>query len=237
MSPFRAVDTYHMIYIIHYHRVTLKLREQRNLPQLTDKNDLPNPGSLDPDLEVQFAKDEEPVLSPEQQAKLVHHQDKYRHSHTFYRPHETPTHHAFPLSLLIAITVLLDCHSLFQMALGATTWGISYHVRPPELTAIILSFSLSCNITAGILIGVGGRKTRKVEEVEKRLRQALTEEAMRNLGKGKSTRARKKARDGEPEPVAKDQGALDRVKSKVDEMKERRACPGHSPSPPGLTLS
>ncbi|KAI0030023.1 hypothetical protein K488DRAFT_28040, partial [Vararia minispora EC-137] len=188
MAPFRAVDTYHMVHIVHYHHLTVRLRKQRHLPKLTDKNDLPNPDSLDPDFEAQFRKDEEPVLSPAQQAKLVHHQKKYHRSHTFYRPHETPTHRAFPLSLLIAITALLDCHSLLQMALGGTTWGINYHVRPPELTAIILSFSISCNIAAGILISVGGHKTRKVEEVEKRLRQALTEEAMKNLGKGKGKR-------------------------------------------------
>ena len=145
------------------------------------------------------------VLTPDQQAILEHHQLKYHKSHTFYRPHETPTHRAFPLALLITITVLLDCHSMFQMALGGTTWGINYHVRPQGLTAGILCCSLTCNITAGILIGVGGRRTRKKEEVEKRLRQALTEEAMSRLEK----RAR---RERMPEG---ERGVLEVVKSKV----------------------
>ena len=123
------------------------------------------------------------VLTRVQQEKLEHHQRKYHKSHTFYRAHETPTHRAFPVSLLITITVLLDLHSMFQMALGGTTWGIYYKRRPAALTATILSCSLTCNITAGILIALGGRWTRKVEEVEKRVRQALTTEAMGRLEK------------------------------------------------------
>ena len=55
------------------------------------------------------------------------------------------------------------------------------------------------------MIGVGGRRTRKKEEVEKRLRQALTEEAMSRLEK----RARReKMPEGE-------RGVLEVVKSKV----------------------
>jgi hypothetical protein len=69
------------------------------------------------------------------------------------------------------------------MALGGTTWGINYKHRPGALTAVILCCSISCNITAGIIISVGTRRTRKVEEVEKRLRQALTEEAMHRMEK------------------------------------------------------
>jgi hypothetical protein len=172
------------------------------MPKLNDKNDLPAPQALDPDLEAQFQKEKEaPVLTDEQQRKLTYHQMKYHKSHTFYRPHETPTHRAFPLDLLVVITCLLDCHSMLQvctahgaysitcslfltqMALGGTTWGIKYTVRPPALTATILSCSISCNITAGILISIGTRRTRKKEEVEKRLRQALTEEAMARIEK------------------------------------------------------
>ncbi|VDB91370.1 unnamed protein product [Peniophora sp. CBMAI 1063] len=186
MAPFRAVDTYHMIFIVRYHRMTLRLRKAVGLPKLTDKNDLPVPNrdALD-EVEAQF-KQNEPgamVLTRAQQAKLEHHQRKYHKSHTFYRAHESPTHRAFPISLLITITVLLDLHSMFQMALGGTTWGIYYKRRPAALTAVILSCSLTCNITAGILIALGGRWTRKVEEVEKRVRQALTTEAMGRLEK------------------------------------------------------
>jgi hypothetical protein len=116
LAPFRVVDTYHMAFIAYYHRLTLRLRRERNLPKLQDENDLPAPNVLDPDLEAQFKKEQEkPVLTPEQQEKLTYHQMKYHKSHTFYRPHETPTHRAFPLSLLITITLLLDLHSCLQV--------------------------------------------------------------------------------------------------------------------------
>jgi hypothetical protein len=200
-----VVDTYHMIYIAHYHHLTWRLRRERNLPSLNDRNDLPAPAALDPDLEAQYQKPEAPVLSPEQQAKLTHHQTKYHNSHTFYRPHETPTHRAFPLSLLIAVTVLLDCHSCLQMSLGGTTWGIYYKRRPSALTATILSCSISCNLTAGALISWGARRTRKSEEVEKRVRQALTAEAMRRL----ELQRRDEARAARGEPVGA--GPLARV--------------------------
>lgn len=58
------------------------------------------------------------VLTPEEQAILQHHQRKFHASHTFYRFHETATHRAFPLDLMIVIVCLLDCHSLLQAALG-----------------------------------------------------------------------------------------------------------------------
>jgi hypothetical protein len=74
-----------------------RLRREQNLPKLTDNNDLPAPGALDPDLEAQFDHEQEkPVLTPEQQEKLMYHQMKYHKSHTFYRPHETPTHRVSP---------------------------------------------------------------------------------------------------------------------------------------------
>ncbi|ESZ97791.1 hypothetical protein SBOR_1800 [Sclerotinia borealis F-4128] len=41
LAPFRAVDTYHMAYIAHYHRKTWKRREKLGLPELWDHNDLP----------------------------------------------------------------------------------------------------------------------------------------------------------------------------------------------------
>jgi hypothetical protein len=116
------------------------------------------------DLEGQAAAEKEEklgqlsVLSPLQQKRLVHHQKKFSRSHTFYKPHETMTHHAFPLRLLVAAVVLLDCHSLLQIALGTCTWAISYHVRPFALTTVILCCSITCNITAGVVISVGDHK-------------------------------------------------------------------------------
>ncbi|KAL4756913.1 uncharacterized protein BDW70DRAFT_120488 [Aspergillus foveolatus] len=189
LAPFRAVDTYHMVFIAHYTFLTWRIRKRRRLPKLKDKNDLPSRGEAEADADLEagdLSKEDEhefSVLSPQQQAKLQHHQAKFAKSHTFYKPHETITHHAFPQRILIAIVVLLDCHSLLQIALGACTWGISYHVRPFALTTVILCCSITCNITGGVLIMIGDRRTRKKDVVERMFRQQLTKEAMKKMQK------------------------------------------------------
>ncbi|EEA28945.1 integral membrane protein [Talaromyces marneffei ATCC 18224] len=193
LAPFRAVDTYHMIFIAHYHHLTWRLRKKRTLPDLADKNDLP---SRRPEDVVDLERDGDPataekgpleysILTPLQQQRLEHHQRKFAKSHTFYKPHETLTHHAFPLRMLVAIVVILDCHSLFQIALGVCTWSISYHVRPFALTTVILCCSITCNITGGVLISIGDRITRKKDVVERIARQGLTCEAMKKVEKRK----------------------------------------------------
>ena len=187
LAPWRAIDTYHMIYVAKYAHKTWRVRKERGLPNLRNHNELPTR----PDAHAWETGDEEeepeeePVLKAAEQEKLEYHQNKLSASHTFYKPHETTTHSAFSIRLLIAIVVLLDCHSLFQMALGGTTWGIYYKERPKALTAIILTFSISCNISAGITISVGDRKSRKKLVVEQMFRQGLTEEALNTLKKEK----------------------------------------------------
>lgn len=204
LIPWRLVDTYHMIFIARYHHLTWKLRDKMAVPELKDKNDLPSqPVVSNPeeqrDLEAardpHFKEGEYSVLTPEQQKKLEHHQNKFAKSHTFYKPHETETHYAFPLRLLVAIVVLLDCHSCFQLALGLCTWLIDYRTRPGALTAVILCCSIAVNTTAGILITIGDRRTRKKEVVERMFRQELTEEAMRRIEhkKEKEAKEREKA--------------------------------------------
>ena len=217
LAPFRAVDTYHMIYIAHYHRKTWKKREKLGLPELVDHNDLPDnrkeeiqPAEVDleslvarrmprslarrvaPRIPKRYASrmiarsTPEPsydysVLTEEEQTKLEYHERKFSKSHTFYKPHETETHYAFPLKLLIVIVVLLDLHSCLQITLGACTWGINYHTRPFALTTVILCCSITCNITGGVLISRGDKKTRKKDVIERMMRQELTSEAIEEM--------------------------------------------------------
>ena len=192
LAPFRAVDTYHMCFIAHYHHLTWRLRREQSLPKLQNRNDLPGlgptwdpPADTDAEAQGQEKKTEYSVLSPKQQKRLIHHQKKFSRSHTFYKPHETTTHFAFPLRLLVAVVVLLDCHSLLQISLGTCTWAISYHVRPFALTTVILCCSITCNITAGVLISIGDHKTRKKDVLERMFRQELTAQAMDTLQKRK----------------------------------------------------
>ncbi|QIX01801.1 hypothetical protein AMS68_007318 [Peltaster fructicola] len=194
MAPFRAVDTYHMCFIAHYHHLTWRLRREKEMPKLQDHNDLPARQLSADELDVEAGetvddiadREEFSVLSPRQQKRLQYHQAKFSKSHTFYKPHETSTHHAFPLRLLVAVVVLLDCHSLFQVALGTCTWSIDYQIRPQALTATILSCSITCNIVAGVLVSIGDKRTRKKEVLDKLFRQALTKEAIHKIQKRQS---------------------------------------------------
>ncbi len=237
LAPFRAVDTYHMIYIAHYHRVSWKRRQKLGLPELADHNDLPDQRiedaenaevdieslvarrmprglarKLAPRIPKHFARRmvtrskindpafEYSVLTEEEQAKLDHHERKFSKSHTFYKPHETETHYAFPLKLLVTVVLLLDLHSALQISLGACTWGINYHTRPFALTTVILCFSITANITAGVLISKGDKRTRKQDVIERMMRQELTADAIEEI----ETRKLKEGEErGEVDPVLK----------------------------------
>lgn len=199
LAPFRAVDTYHMSFIAHYHHLTWRLRKERALPKLKNENDLPNL-TINDQGDIEAACEEKigelSVLNAAQQKKLVHHQKKFSRSHTFYKPHETETHFAFPLRLLVAVVVLLDCHSCFQIALGACTWGINYKVRPFALTTVILCCSITCNITAGVVISIGDHKTRKKDVLERMFRQELTAQAIHTLKLKKEEEKKKQSAEG-----------------------------------------
>lgn len=226
LAPFRAVDTYHMIFVAHYTFLTWKVRRKRRLPALKDKNDLPARREYEIDVEWgDTPKDDRwefTVLSRLQQQRLTHHQNKLSKSHTFYKPHETFTHHAFPQRLLIAIVVLLDCHSLFQISLGACTWGIDYHDRPFALTTVILCCSIACNITGGVLIMIGDRRTRKKEVVERLFVQQLTEEAMKKIEKKKHKKEKQASRARSAAEAISEEGDKSDVeqKSLVDQKSD-----------------
>lgn len=240
LAPFRAIDTYHMIFIAKYHYKTWNERKKRGLPELEDPNDLPEyanylpppsasertrnqapklriplrpmgaerPPSEHIDVEdaapgIREGRTEpEAVLSPKEYRSFKHHQAKFQKSHTFYRPHETFSHHAFPIKLLIATVVLLDFHSIFQICLGGTTWGLYYKHRPKAVTAVILSCSICCNIAGGVVISTGDKKTRKKEVVETMFRQALTEEAMRKMHRQKGLKVPSRLQKGKEAKMA-----------------------------------
>ena len=77
--------------------------------------------------------------------------------------------------------VLLDLHSCLQISLGACTWGINYKTRPFALTTVILCFSITCNIMAGVLISRGDKLTRKKDVIERMMRQEITTEAIQEI--------------------------------------------------------
>lgn len=222
LAPFRAIDTYHMIFIVHYYRIvknqgkppparllkeappeiresvdlaralqnSVELEEPLRREAEVDGAELESQPSNDPhtmrnnivdadDTKSGIEAYEDTPLTYKQQKRLHHHQSKLAKSHTYYKPHETGTHYAFPLGYLIAIIILCDCHSLLQISLGACTWGIDYRTRPMAITTVILCVSITVNITSGIVIAIGDRKTRKKDVWKLMNRQELTGDAMR----------------------------------------------------------
>ncbi|KAF2272422.1 uncharacterized protein EI97DRAFT_436918 [Westerdykella ornata] len=245
LAPFRAVDTYHMIYIAHYHHYTWSRRKKDRLPKLHDRNDLPSrnapvSGPMNPDPEDPEKQWEFTVLTPKQQARLEHHQAKFSSSHSFYQPHETETHYAFPLRFLIAIVVLLDCHSLLQISLGATTWGIYYKDRHFAITTVILCLSIACNATAGLLITIGDHKTRKKDVIERMNRQELTERAMHKVEKKKERESESEREDnddaGKRKKSMEIRRSLDIVKRRLVEGKSGLGSENESSGSPGGPL-
>ena len=177
------------------------MRSKLLLPDLQDHNDLPtghkqDQSNQDPEAQPRSKEEKQdqfvPVLSEKAQARLIHHQTKLAKSHTFYKPHETETHHAFPLRLLIAVVLLLDLHSCLQISLGICTWAVSAHLLPAAVTTTILCCSITTNILAGVLISIGDRRTRKQDVLERLLKQDLTGEVMKKMKKKKGEGGRKR---------------------------------------------
>ncbi|KZT74331.1 hypothetical protein DAEQUDRAFT_660489 [Daedalea quercina L-15889] len=167
LMPFRIVDTYRVFKIWWYKRKTEKLRCAAGLPELYDPNDL-----SDPLYDANYV----PVLTEEEQIDLHYQQHMFMQSQTWYRPHGTQTHRAFPVDTAVWITVMNDLNSIFQCLLSGCMWGLNRFTRPAWTTAITLPGAFVAGIVAGVLIWWGGRKTKRVKEVTDRLMLILAME-------------------------------------------------------------
>ncbi|KAG8943407.1 hypothetical protein FRC00_011171 [Tulasnella sp. 408] len=117
------------------------------------------------------------VLTDEQQDELHYQQLKFQQSQTWYRPHATETHRAFPINTGLLICLLIDLNSVFQVdeqiMLCGVMWGLNRFTRPAWTTGTLIPASFLCGIAASIFIWRGGAKTKKTEQVESKLREAL----------------------------------------------------------------
>lgn len=164
LIPWRAIDTYRMSRIWMLRSRVRKRRAKLGLPEIKDWNDLPDPATVPGYINV---------LSDKEQAELEHQQSAFQASQTWYRPHATPTHTAFPMAWALWNTILMDLNSFFQCLLCGCMWGMNYHVRPPWTTGSLIPLSFLCGIGAAILIWQGGVRTKKTKEVEGKLSKAL----------------------------------------------------------------
>jgi hypothetical protein len=164
LIPWRIIDTYRIAIIWYYKRLTRKLRKKAGLPELYDKDDLPDP-IFDPNYVH--------VLTDKQQYELHHQQKKFMKSQTWYRPHGTETHRAFPINTALWICLLNDGNSVFQCMLAACMWSLNRFDRPAWTTGLLIPLAFGCGICSGVLIWKGGKKTKRTERVEERLRRVL----------------------------------------------------------------
>ncbi|KAJ4122788.1 hypothetical protein NW768_010232 [Fusarium equiseti] len=208
------------------HQARVLLDAQNYNPErdgtLATEQQVPEPQPESPEeIDLEHAKtngpeSDQPALTFAQFKKLQHHQKKMAKSHSFYKPHETFTHFAFPQSYLIAIVILLDCHSCLQISLGACTWGIDYHTRPFAITTVILCVSITCNITAGLLISRGDRKTRKKDVWELLDRQELTQDAIKHMEKKKQEEEKEEREKEEKERKKEEKEEKERQSMSLD---------------------
>ncbi|KIM20418.1 hypothetical protein M408DRAFT_82027 [Serendipita vermifera MAFF 305830] len=165
--PWRIMDTWNILWISHYDRLDQKLRARAKLPPLPDPSDIPDP---------QINSGHVQMLTNRQLEQLRRHQVRFLKSQTWYRPHATETHRAFSIKYALAICFFTDFNSVFQIILCGCMWGLNRFQRPPWTTGSLIPLSFLCGIAAGILIWKGGERSKKTEEVEQRLREALEAE-------------------------------------------------------------
>ncbi|OJA13791.1 hypothetical protein AZE42_00522 [Rhizopogon vesiculosus] len=173
LIPSRILDTYRVSKIWHYKRKTTKLRHKAGLPELYDVDDLPDP-AYDPN----FVH----VLTEQEEQDLHHHQVKFRESQTWYRPHGTVTHRAFPINTALWICLFVDGNSFFQVILSSSDSLQNRFERPAWTTGTLIPASFLCGIISGVLIWRGGQRTRRTEKIEQILRIALAMEKKEKQG-------------------------------------------------------
>ncbi|PIL37095.1 hypothetical protein GSI_00787 [Ganoderma sinense ZZ0214-1] len=166
--PFRVMDTYRICKIWRYKRKIARVRRRAGLLELYDPDDLPDPV---------YDKNHVQVLSEKEQIDLHYQQHQFMKSQTWYRPHGTQTHRAFPITMALWICICNDLNSFFQCLLSGTMWGLDRFERPAWTTATTLPAAFIAGIIAGVLIYLGGRRTRRTKQVEERLRLALEMES------------------------------------------------------------
>ncbi|KAH8113230.1 hypothetical protein DFH11DRAFT_1600871 [Phellopilus nigrolimitatus] len=201
LLPWRVVDTYRILRIWHYKRLTRKLRRKAKLPMLFDEDDLPDP-MYDPNYVH--------VLSEKQEHTLHRLQQQFMKSQTWYRPHGTPTHRVIPLVRHVLTMPLINFQCCSLSSSVSRGFLLYRFQRPPWSTGILIPLSFLCGIVSAVFIWRGGQKTRRTKEVEEKLRMALALEHHPDMFSVVEARAASRS----PERKPSVRNAISRSKSK-----------------------
>lgn len=93
--------------------------------------------------------------------------------------------------------------------------------RPTALTATLISASLSCNAVAGLLIYIGGRRTKKKKEVERRLRVALEKEAWERMQRRRDREMEEGRADGTEKGFEEPKASRKKSHRKIQEKSKK----------------
>ncbi|KAG6873748.1 hypothetical protein C0995_011567 [Termitomyces sp. Mi166 len=148
LIPYRTLDTYRIFWIWHYKRKTRRLRLKAGIPLLFDEDDLP-----DPEYDQNYVR----VLTEKEEKFL------YRRS---YRVPFKANCADFSQN---SASSDVPKHGIYLMEQRRTGFE-----RPAWSTGILIPCGFLSGIAAAFLIWRGGHKTKRVAEVEERLRAALT---------------------------------------------------------------
>ena len=141
--------------------------------------------------------DEVPVLTDREEERLRKAQLKFGRSQNWYRAHSTPTHHAFPISQALLITLFTLTNSLLQIALCGAMYGLNRFNRPAALTACLIVASFLCGIFAALLIWRCSERTKKKAEVSRRVWIMLKKDEEALLERKREAMAARMAKDQE----------------------------------------
>lgn len=97
LIPWRVIDTYRISVIWQYRKKIEKRRKAQGLEPIANYDDLPDPQDIPGYVNV---------LSTEEEKRLRYNQDKFSASQTWYKPHATATHTAFPMKYALWNTIV-----------------------------------------------------------------------------------------------------------------------------------
>ncbi|MBW0492770.1 hypothetical protein O181_032485 [Austropuccinia psidii MF-1] len=179
LFPSRIIDWWNISIILRYARVIWRRKSPHSMKDPNDLNPQMSPTAQEAgsrnltEGEEGEEEEEEVVLNHKELKKLRRAQERLCRSQTWYRPHSSATHFAFPIRWALVIMILNLGNSLFQAGLCVAMWGYSYSNRPAWTTGTFMALSFSCGLFSALLIWRIGEGTLKSKQVLIRIQEAL----------------------------------------------------------------
>ena len=100
--------------------------------------------------------------------------------------------------------------------LAACMWAINRFNRPAWTTGLLIPLAFGCGIFSGVLIWQGGKKTKRTERVEERLRRVLEMDESQHALATEGVMARLQGAFSWRNPESEDHGSISPGEKPVD---------------------